>query len=408
MARKHSRRYLTWGAVLLIGAGVAYAFWPRPVEVDLGQVTRGAMLLTVDEEARTRVHDAYVVSTPIAGRLLRVEVQPGDYVEKGKSVVARMLPTAPGALDVRTREQARAAVSAAEAALRVAQADLNKSVADRDLAESDLNRSKRLYDSDLISEVALERAEKEMRTADAGVDTARAAISMRVADLENAQARLISFDDPDIFSAGTESDSAIPLPSPISGRVLRVLQQSATTLPAGTPVVEIGDTQGDLEIVVELLSTDAVQVAEGNRVIIDNWGGAEALNGVVERVDPWGFTKYSALGVEEQRVNAVIQFTDPPEARASLGHGFRVEARIVVWEDPDTLIVPSSALFRENGDWRVFAVSEGIATITPVDIGRNNGLDAQVLSGLEEGQEVIVFPAAGLEDGAMVTRRRVN
>ncbi|SHI65116.1 HlyD family secretion protein [Shimia gijangensis] len=404
MAKKQSRRFLTLIAVALVGAGLATAFWPKPALVDLGEVRRGAMMQTVDEEARTRVRDPYVVSTPIAGHLLRVDLQPGDHVVKGETVVARMMPTNPSALDVRTREQARAAIAASEAALRVSEADLNKAMADRDFARTDLDRAKSLYEKGNVPQATLDRASSLMRAADAMVDTARAAISMRIADLNNARATLIGFDDAG-FYAGAGRSEAIDLPSPITGVVLQVIQQSETILPAGAPVLEVGDTGTDLEVVVELLSTDAVQVHVGDRVLITNWGGAKDLNGTVERIDPWGFTKYSALGVEEQRVNAVIRFTDPPESLVSLGHGFRVETRIVVWEAEDIVIAPSSALFRDNGNWAVFVVQEGAAILTPVVPGQNNGLDAQIIEGLEAGQGVILYPSAGLSDGAKVASR---
>lgn len=407
MAKRQSRRILTLGAAVLVGAGLTAAFWPQPMLVDLGEVRRGAMMQTVDEEARTEVRDPYVVSTPIAGRLMRVELEPGDYVEAGKTVVARMLPTNPSALDIRTREQARAAIAAAEAALRVAQADLNKALADRDLASEDVKRARKLHEQDTISQAALDRAEGTWRSVQATVDTARAAISMRIADLNNARARLISFDDQGLYDAATGANATpIDVPSPITGRVLRVIQKSETTLGAGAPILEVGDTASDLEVVVELLSTDAVQVSVGDPVLITNWGGEGDLHGKVERIDPWGFTKYSALGVEEQRVKSVIRFTEPPETRASLGHGFRVETRIVVWQVEDTLIVPSSALFRQNGGWAVFVLSDaGQAVLRMVEPGRNNGIDAQVLDGLEVGERVVLYPSAGLVDGGKVAER---
>lgn len=408
--KRQSRRVLTGLAALAIGGALAAAFWPKPMLVDLGAVTRGPLVVTVDEEARTQVRDPYVVSTPIAGRLMRVALEPGDYVEAGKTVVAQMLPTNPAALDIRTKEQARAAIAAAEAALRVAEADVNKALADRDLSEEDVKRARALFKQDTISQAALDRAESTRRAVQATVDTARAAISMRVADLNNAKARLISFDDQGLYSAAPSAEAnPISLPSPITGRVLRVIQKSETTLGAGAPILEVGDTESDLEVIVELLSTDAVQVSVDDRVMITNWGGAGILEGVVERIDPWGFTKHSALGVEEQRVNAVIQFTGDPETWSTLGHGFRVETRIVVWEAEDTLIAPSSALFRQDGTWLVFvAGDDGIAALRGVRIGRNNGIDAQVLDGLEVGESVVLYPSAGLVDGAKIARRSAN
>lgn len=401
---------MTIGAGILVAGALAWAFWPRPIGVDIGEVKREAMILTINEEGKTRVRDAYVVSTPVAGRLLRIEVEPGDSVEGGVSIIARMLPSNPVALDIRTREQARAAVSAAQAAVRAARADLNKAIADKDLGDSDLDRARALREGNILSQAALERAQQTWRVANAALDRAEAAVSMREADLANARARLIGFDGTSHIPEGNQDygDDAIPLQAPISGRILRVLQESETTLPAGNPILEIGDISNDLEIVTELLSSDAVRVSVGNRVIITNWGGERPLNGIVERVDPWGFTKFSALGVEEQRVNAIIKFRDPPEARVSLGHGFRVETRIVIWEETSALTVPSSALFRDSGNWAVAIVESGNVAFGTVTIGHNNGVQAEVLGGLEAGNRVVLFPGAGLSDGSRVVQRQYD
>lgn len=409
MAKRRSRSILTLAAAAGVAAIVVFAFWPRPSLVDLGEVTRGAMMVTIDEEGRTSVHDAYVVSTPIAGRLLRVDVDPGVHVVKGESVVARMLPTNPAALDIRTREQALAAVNAARAALRVARADYNTAQADKELAFSNLERFRELRKTNTVSQAALDRAVREGRAAEATLVSAEAAISMREAEVENAQARLISFDDHGLANAiGGNGQQEIALYSPATGRVLRVIQQSETTLPAGAPVMEIGNVESDLEVIVELLSTDAVQVTVGDKVLIDDWGGPQTLDGIVERIDPWGFKKVSALGVEEQRVNTVVRFTGDTTQRSALGHGFRVEARIVVWQTDDTLKVPASALFRNGADWSVFAVEGGRAVRRSVKIGRNNGIEAQVLEGLGDGDAVILYPSSALGDGGRVAQRQLN
>jgi HlyD family secretion protein len=408
MTNTRSRSWVSIAAIILIIAAIAWAFWPRPLLVDIGKVRLEPMTITIDEEGKTQVRNAYVVSTPVAGRLLRIEVTSGDQVEGGKTIIARMLPSNPAALDVRTREQARAIVAAAQAAVRVAQADLNKTKADGELADLDIERKRKLGKSGIISQVAVERAESAWRAARASLDQAKAGISMRQADLANARTRLINFSDQDTISKiedNTQKD-AIPLLAPISGRILRILQESETTLPVGKPILEIGDIANDLEIVAELLSTDAVKVSVGNRVIIRNWGGSKDLNGIVERVDPWGFTKFSALGVEEQRVHTVIRFKDSPDLRKSLGHGFRVETQIVIWENNNALIVPSSALFRDKGNWVVFAVENGVAVLKTVEIDHNNGVQAQVLSGLSADDEVILFPSSGLIDGIRVAKRK--
>lgn len=397
------------GTGVLLAGAFAYAFWPRPIMVDMGEAKRQPMTVTINEEAKTRVRDAYVVSAPVPGRLLRLDVKPGDAVTGGQTIVARMLPVNPTPLDIRAREQARAEVRAAEAAMRVAQADLNKAMADKDLADTDLQRAETLRRRGTVAEAALDRVQREARAADAAVATARAAITMREADLANARARLINFSQNlDTATGTTEKTEIIQLTAPVSGRILRVMQESETTLAAGAPILEIGNTSNDLEIVAELLSTDAVRVSVGNRVIIEDWGGDQALSGEVERVEPWGFTKLSALGVEEQRVNVIVRFLDPSGQRESLGHGFRVETRIVIWEDENALTVPSSALFRQDGEWAVFKVVNGAAQLASVEVGRNNGVQAQVTSGIEAGETIILYPGPGLSDGATVERRTVE
>jgi len=407
-AKKRSRLILTTVTAILVIGALTAAFWPKPTMVDMGEVTVGTMRLTIDEEGRTRVRDAYIVSTPVAGQLQRVSVQPGDPVVRGETVVAHMRPTNPAALDVRNREQALAAVAAAEAALRVARADLNASIANRDLAQTELARTEQLVERGISSDAALDRARQNARVMQANVDTAEAAISMREAEIQNAQAQLIGFDDRGLAAAmGTTSDD-IPLYAPADGRILRLIQQSETSLPAGAPIMEIGNIASDLEVVVRLLSTDAVQVAAGDPVIISDWGGAIELAGEVLRVDPFGITQFSALGVEEQRVDAVIAFSSPSEDYAGLGHGFRVEAQIIVWEAEDVLIVPASALFRSRDSWAVFVVVDGIASLRTIEIGPNNGIEARVMTGLSERDQVILYPSSGLSEGMRVAERIIN
>jgi HlyD family secretion protein len=240
------------------------------------------------------------------------------------------------------------------------------------------------------------------------VDTAEAAISMREAEIVNVEAQLIGFDDLGLAAAiGSTSDS-IPLYAPADGRILRLIQESETSLPVGSPIMEIGNIANDLEVVVELLSTDAVQVAEGDQVIIADWGRSTELMGEIVRVDPFGITQYSALGVEEQRVNAVIAFASPPEDYSGLGHGFRVETRIIVWEADETLIVPASALFRSHDAWAVFVVTNGTAQLRTIEIGPNNGIEAQVTSGMSEGDSVILYPSSALSEGMRVEERVIN
>jgi HlyD family secretion protein len=411
MARKRSRLFLLIVTIVTVGAALVFAFWPRAIKVDIGTVTRDTMMVTIDEEGRTRVHDAYVISTPVAGRLLRVEVDPGDPVEKNETIVAQMRPSNPAVLDVRSLEQARSAEAVASAALRLARAELNRAKADQALANSNLQRIQTLYEKGTASQTELDNAVHEARATQAAFDTANAAIEIRLAELDNARTQLIRFDDEQPFDTSGNHRAyadAIPIRAPITGQVLRIIQQSEITLPVGAPILEVGNVNSDLEVLVELLSTDAVQVAPGNPVLIEKWGGTGSIKATVARVDPWGFTKYSALGVEEQRVNTIIRFDDASPARLGLGHGFRVEAKIIVWQEDNVLTVPSSSLFRKGQNWAVFRVEDNVATLRQIEIGHNNGVQAQVISGLEAGDRIILYPASELYNGLRVAQRDVR
>ncbi len=407
MGKLLSRQRLMVGAAAIVALIFAATFWPSATPVDMGKAKIGPMLVTIDEEAKTRVRDAYIVSAPVSGRLLRVEVEPGDEVTAGVSVVARMLPANPDVLNVRAEEQAEAAVRGAKAALDFAQAQARAAAADFDLAQTELERTRQLFASQTVAQARLDRDERNWRAAGAAVETSKAAVAMREADLENAEALLLSFSDSQKLAMSTNPHprESIPLNAPISGKILQVMQESETTLAAGMPILEIGDITNDLEVFAELLSTDAVQIAPGNHVLIEKWGGGDELYGVVERVEPWGFTKFSALGVEEQRVRTIIQFAENTIEPESLGHGYRVEARIVIWEDDDALIIPSSALFRENDRWSVFEVKRGKARLTQVDVAQNNGIEAAIAGGLEDGATIILYPGSELVNGESVTAR---
>lgn len=407
MARKTlSRTVLIASTLAVVVAGLIYAFWPRPTMVDIGEVTRGEMMLTIDEEGRTRVRDSFVVSTPIDGRLLRVEVEPGDPVQKGATVVARMRPANPAALDVRTREQATAAVNAAEASLRVAEADYEAAQADTDLARSELTRTERLARSGTVSTAALDRAQGAARAAEARLNTARAAIQQRKAELQSAQAQLIGFDDRGLLDAlESQLGDEMPIYAPADGVILRVIHEDETTLAAGSPILEIGDIREDLEIVVELISSDAVKVGRGDPIIVENWGGDDPMAGIVTRIEPSAKTKVSALGVEEQRVTVVGGLATPPDRRPGLGHGYSVGVRIVIWQEDDVLKVPSSALFRAGDSNAVFVVEDGTSLMRDVQIGANNGREVEILDGLEHGERVVLYPPSDLADRTRVMQR---
>lgn len=403
--RKISRSLLTLAAAALIAASILVAFWPRAVLVDMGQVTRSNLMVLIEEEGRTRVAESYVVSTPVAGRLLRVQIHPGDAVLRGETVVAEMRPTNPVVLDVRTREQALAAVDAALAGLRVAKADLNAAQAAEELALADLRRNQLLIANEIVSQAALDRANSAARAASANRETAEAAISLREAEVANAKAQLIDFENDGTTNGNTAQTETYPIYAPINGRVLRVLQESETILPAGAPVVEIGDISDDLEIVVELISSDAVKVDVGDAVLIKDWGGGTVLAGTVSRIDPFGITKYSALGVAEQRVNVDIELITPPADRVGLGHGYRVKAQIVVWSAENILTVPTSALFRANDGWSLFVVEDGVLQSRAVQIGQTDGISTEVIGGLTEGETVVLYPSSDLAAGNRAASR---
>lgn len=407
--KKISRRTITLTAAGAITLSIVYLMWPRPMPVDMGQIERAPMVVTIDEEGRTRVKENYVVSAPVSGRLLRVNAEAGDTVEGQATVVARILPTNPSFLDLRAQTEAESNVRSAEAALGMAKAEVARATAQRDYAASEVERVRALRADGTVAQAALDRAELAMRSANAELRTSQAAVKVREAELENARARLITPTEAKASSSPNNGDEPgiFPVLAPVTGCVLRVLQESETVVAAGTPLLEIGNPASDLEIVADYLSTDAVKIRTGDRVIIEKWGGDGALAGLVNRIEPFGFTKFSALGVEEQRVNIVIDFVSTPEERSGLGHGFRVETRTVIWEDQNALTVPSSALFRNGGDWAVFIVRDGRAVRTPVKVGHNNGVQAEIIDGAKEGDTVVLYPGADIVDGIRIAARKI-
>lgn len=402
-----SRTLIIAGGLAAVAAFFAFAFWPRAVLVEMAEIKRGPMTATIDEEGKTRIKERYVVSAPVAGRLMRLDIETGDEVVGGETIVVRMTPALPAALDIRTEEQAKAAVDAARAALTLAKAEERRAMADAAYVEEEYARAKALFQSEIVAKQALDRARSARASAVAARDAAAATVVMRNAELERAEKTLMqpAFNDAGETAEASKTLELISIKAPASGHVLRIFQESEATIQAGSPILEVGDPHTDLEILVELLSTDAVKVSPGDAVIIDKWGGDETLAGVVERVEPFAFTKVSALGVEEQRVNTIIKLSDLRIDIEKLGHGFRVEARIVVWSDDDALTAPASALFRNESGWAVYKAVNGRARLTTVDIGRNNGIEAEIKGGLAEGDLVAVFPSGEIRDGARIAPR---
>jgi HlyD family secretion protein len=375
---------------------IAIALWPSAVTVDLASVSRGPLVVTIDEEGRTRVRDRFVVAAPVTGRVLRIELEPGDRVARG-DVVARLQPESPPLLDARTRAEALAAVDSTQASLGHARAEEQRARAALAQAQRDLARTRRLTAAGVTTKQDLEAREADALVAEEAVNAAAFAVRAASAEVERAQARVGT-------SVSARGGGAVVVKSPADGVVLQRLRESESVVPAGEPLIEIGDP-AQIEIVTDLLSTDAVRVRPGARAMIEQWGGETALAATVRRIEPAGFTKVSALGVEEQRVNVVLDFVDGGEECASLGDAYRVETRIVLWEAPNVLKVPTNALFRDNTQWAVYVVSGGRARRTIVEIGHQTAQEAEVLDGLSEGARVIVHPGDLVGDGTHIANQ---
>jgi HlyD family secretion protein len=396
------KRLTFWGPLALALALVlAWLFRPGAVPVDLVAVDRGPLTVSVSDEGETRVRDMYVVSAPIPGRMRRIELEVGDPVVADQTLVARIEPSDPSFLDVRSAAEARANVDAAAAARTHAEAQVRRVQAELDFARAEYERIRALARSHTVSENELDSAQRRARTAEAALAEAQAERKVRDSEYQVARARLLA---PSAARERVADCDCVSVYSPVSGQVLRIVNESEGVVASGTPLVEVGNP-GLLEVVVDLLSADAVRVQSGQRVVIEAWGGDQPLDGVVERVEPFGFTKVSALGIEEQRVNVVIDITSPRERWERLGHGYRVEPRIVLWESSDVLRVPLSALFREGDQWAVFVERAGRAELQQVEIGQDNGLQAEVRAGLQAGERVVLHPADRVSPGVRLAER---
>ena len=380
----------------MLVAVLVWAFRPAPAAADFSAVQRGTLQVTIEDEGRTRVRDRYVVSAPVPGRMQRIELEPGDPVIAKKTVLARFQPVDPALLDVRTRAELEARARAAESAVGGARAERERIQAQLTFAQSELKRARELVAGGAISAREAEAAEQGVTTLQRALESAEFAARSASHQLDLARASLVQ------TRAG--SVATIPLYSPVDGVVLRLLQESAGVVPTGQPLLEVGNLN-DLEIVADFLSSAAVRVKPGQAVLIEQWGGDRPLRARVRRVEPSGFTKVSALGVEEQRVNVVIDFDEPRANWQSVGDGYRVEARIIVWSKDNVLKVPTSSLFRHGTEWAVYKVVNDTAVLQRVDIGQRNGLEAEVLKGLTEAERIVVYPSDAIRDGTKLTER---
>jgi HlyD family secretion protein len=376
-------------AVVLISA-LVWAFLPRPVEVELAEVALRPLEVTVEEVGEARIREVFTVSASIAGRLQRITLRAGDAVREGDRVAA-IGPAAPVLLDSRSRAVAEATAAAAEAATELARAQLSQAEATRDFMTAEASRATALFRKGALSERAYDSAMREEKTATATVASALANLAVREKELESALA-VLSLD-----RTGPANPCCLDLLAPVSGRILRVLTVSEQAVQPGTPILELGDP-GNLEIVVELLSRDAVRVAEGARATVSGWGGAP-IGAWVERVEPAAETRVSALGIEEQRVTVILALEGAPSDWKQLGHGFRVTARIAIWRQDAVLTIPVGALFRDGQDWAAYALRDGRAVLRKIVLGERNEEFAQVLDGLQARDQVILHPSDQVSDG---------
>ena len=384
-------------AVLIIGL-LVWGFWPQPVLVEAIAVKRAPLTVTIDEEGRTRVVDRYVVSAPVDGVTCRVDLNVGDSVEQGK-VLLTITPLESQVLDPRSRAEARARVSSAESALHAAEEQAVAAAAAEQLAAAELKRVSPLKDKGVISYGAFDEAVTEAKTTAAAKRSAD--FNVEVAEYELQAARSVLD-----YTAGNNGEPAerVPVRSPITGRILKVEHECEGPVRTGDALLEVGDP-AVLEIEVDVLSADAVKIKPGMDVLFDRWGGDQPLQGIVRVVEPVGFTKFSALGVEEQRVLVISDFTSPAEQWQRLGDGYRVEARFVLWHEDNVLQVPASSLFRYRNGWGIFVIEGRHAKRREVDIGQRNGLIAQILNGVTQGEMVINHPSDAVEDGRSVKHR---
>jgi HlyD family secretion protein len=374
-----------------VAALVAVAMWPRAIEVDAAPVARGTIEVTLDEDGQTRVRDRFIVAAPVGGDVRRIDLDPGDRIERG-AVIAVLRPALSQPLDARTRAEATAALEGAQAALGRLTADAARARTARDRARQVIARTKSLADAGAVAREELEARQTELDLAEAAVRSAEFAMAQAEHEVGVARARLAS--------PGTAGQIDVTVRAPISGVVLRRYRESQSVVPPGEPLVEIGNPD-DLEIVADFLSADAVRIRPGQAVRIEQWGG-DPLPGRVRLVEPSGFTRVSALGVEEQRVNVLIDFDAPAEALGAIRDNFRVEVRVIVDRREQVLTIPLGSLFRRQDTWAVYTMAEGTARLQTVEVGARSRTHAEIVRGLDEGAMVVLYPPDTLSDGTKV------
>ncbi|MGA8515413.1 MAG: efflux RND transporter periplasmic adaptor subunit [Burkholderiaceae bacterium] len=396
---KWIKRILFAVLVVALLALLGWSFMPRPLEVETAQVTRGQFVQTIDEDGRTRVRDRYVVSAPLVGRLQRISLQEGDTVQKD-TVLATIAPTAPALLDARTEQELTARVGAAEAGKLRATVRVERAQVALAQAQADFERTGKLASAAFVSPTKLEADRLNVALNEKEVDAAKQEVHVAEHDLEVARAALVQMRSPPPATPG----KLWQVRAPVTGRVLKVVQKNEGVVTVGTPLLELGNAR-ELEAVVDVLTSDAVRIRPGAQVLFERWGGADTLQGQVRLVEPSAFTKISALGVEEQRVNVIIDMVSPPEKWQAVSDGYRVEARVVIDERMDANLVPVSALFRDGEQWAVFVLSKDRAEKRAVQLGPRSRLLVVVERNLEVGDSVIIYPGDAIKNGVKVKVR---
>lgn len=392
------RKIILWLVIAGVASLVVMALQERPVEVEAGTVARGPLTVYVSEEGKTRVRNRYIVAAPVGGSMQRVTLKPGDAVKAGETILTRIEPGISPLLDVRAKTEAQARVNGATAGRSRAQEALEMSRTGLKYAETNLARIKGTASSGIISATDRDNFQREVDLKTREVRSAEFALQVADYELEQAKAALVQLENPG-------GGAVMELKAPVNGVILRVQQESATIIAPGTAILEIGDPS-DLEIEAEILSRDAVAIQAGAVVTVEQWGGAP-VEARVRRVEPAAFTKVSALGVEEQRVLVLSDFSAPGPALKALGDRFRVEVRVAIWHSDDTLLVPSGALFREGSEWKTFLhdKAQKKAKSVTVKAGHTDGRQTEVIDGLKSGDEVLMHPPDNVKDGTQVVKR---
>lgn len=395
------RAFLIVMLAMLLAGALIYGFLPKPITVDVEVAKRGPFRLILAEEGKTRLKDRFQISAPVAGSLYRPNWEVGDSVTAGQPLL-EIAPLKSVLLDPRSQAEATDRVAAAQAALQTAQADAKANAAEAEFAEAEYRRIKEVYDRKLISRSELEKAEAEKRRTHAKWQSSRfAAQSARYA-LAEAKNALNHF----AAKGGEMLGEKVIIHAPIDGQIMAIYQESEAAVTSGQAIMDIGNTS-ILEVLVEALSSDAVRIRPGMAVELERWGGEKPLAGKVRLIEPAGFTKVSALGVEEQRVNVIVDMTSPREQWRRLGDGYRVDARFVLWQGDDVLQIPESALFRYQDGWAVFvATPANTAELKKVVVGRRSGLRAQITEGLTEGERVVTHPDEKIDAGVAIRLER--